>query len=238
MKQLTAIILAGITVTGLFSCRKTLVGIGPSISQERTVAYFNAIDLRMYGDVYYTNDTVRKVEIVAPRNILAMLETTVIDSRLVIRFAGESDQYTGDQVRINVSAPGVTGLGLNASGSIYCMNTMAPENLYLRINGSGNISMRNVIAKRVDVINSGSGSITALYGSVNDAEIKVTGSGQVNLSGLLINGCDAHLSGSARIHVKVANRLDVNIPGSGTVYFSGYPYVTSHISGTGHLVHL
>jgi hypothetical protein len=238
MKPLTAIILAGITVTGMFSCRKTLVGDGPAITQQRTIAYFNAIDLRMYGNVYYTNDTTRKVEIVAPQNILAMLETTVIDSRLVIRFNGGSDWYAGDNVRINVSAPGITGFGLNASGSIYFMKDITPEYLYLRNNGSGNISMRNVITNRIDAISTGSGNITALNGSVNDADINVSGSGQVNLPGLLINSCNAHLSSSGRIHVKVADHFDVSISGSGTVYFSGYPYVSSHISGAGHLVHL
>jgi hypothetical protein len=47
----------------------------------------------------------------------------------------------------------------------------------------------------------------------------------------------AKTSGSGNIKVKAINQLNATVAGSGSIYFTGYPNVTSHIQGTGHLVH-
>lgn len=238
MKQLIIIPALVIIAVGVLSCRKALVGVGPAVKENRTVPNFNAIDLRIYGDVYYKNDTASKIEIIAPKNIIDMLKTTVIDHKLIIQFDGTSDRYDGDRIRINISAPYVNSLALTSSGSIYCMSDLHQENLSLRINGSGDIALENLLADDLEVINTGSGSVTALYGGVMDAGIKITGSGQVNLPGILLNQASVQNTGSGSALVKVAEYLEARISGSGSIYFRGYPYVSSHISGTGHLIHL
>ena len=65
MKKLTTMILMGAVITAAVSCKKGVVGEGPAITQVRAITGFTAIDLRMAGDVYYTNAPVPKLEIIA-----------------------------------------------------------------------------------------------------------------------------------------------------------------------------
>jgi len=56
----------------------------------------------------------------------------------------------------------------------------------------------------------------------------------INVSAMAVS---AKTSGSGNIKVKAISQLHATVAGSGSIYFTGYPNVTSHILGTGHLVH-
>jgi hypothetical protein len=238
MKKLTTAILATTLVLGSVSCKKDLVGEGPVTSQTRNIGQFTGIDLRMNGNVYYTKDASVKLEIIAPQSIHSMLETSIIDNRLVIRYSNGKTYDADESIRINVSAPDVNSFLLNTSGSIFCMNEIQPANLYLRTSGSGNISLQKVITNAIDASSTMSGRITAGAGTAVSEKLKTDGSGKIDLSAIAAANASTHIAGSGDIKVKVSDNLDVTINGSGSVYFSGNPFISTHISGSGHLVRL
>ena len=238
MKNLTTAILVTATALGSVSCKKDTVGEGPLSTQTRTVQHFTGIDLRMNGNVYYTAGMERKLEITAKQSIHGMLETTVIDNKLVIRYRNGKTYDADESIRINITAPALNSLFLNTSGSIYVMNELQTPDLMLRSWGSGNIYLQNVAANNIDAETTVSGSITASGGTTIGAKFKTKGSGQINLFAVAARTASAHTIGSGDIKLKVSDNLDVTINGSGSVYFHGYPYISTHISGTGRLVRL
>src|SRR5436190_24278500 len=112
MKKFTTAILVTAAALGGVSCKKDLVGNGPVITETRAVQNFTGIDLRMNGYVYYTRDSISKLEITAKESIHSMLETSVINNTLVIRYTNGKTYDADGSIRINVSGPNVNGFVL------------------------------------------------------------------------------------------------------------------------------
>ena len=80
------------------------------------------------------------------------------------------------------------------------------------------------------------------YVSDNKLVIKFNGASDYQYSeqiriNISAKSVTAKTSGSGSIKVKAADHLDATVEGSGSIYFTGYPSVSSHIYGTGHLIH-
>ena len=238
MNKLTTAILVTATALGSVSCKKDTVGDGPVSTQVRNIPAFSGIDLRMNGNVYYTVGAERKLEVTARQSIHGMLETSVIDNKLVIRYRDGKTYDADESIRINITAPALENLWLNTSGSIYVMNDLHTTNLMLRSWGSGSIFLQKVFAGTIDAEATVSGRITTAGGNTNDEKIKTKGSAKIDLAAVDARTVNVHTWGSGNVKVKASERLDVTIEGSGCVYFSGYPYVFTHISGTGRLIRL
>jgi hypothetical protein len=236
MKKTTTAVLFIAMIAASVSCKKDVIGHGPATTETRTVTNFTGIDLQMNGNVFYTNDATWKVEVTAKESILPVLETKVVDNRLVIRYTNGRTYDADESIRINVSGPGVSSFQLNTSGSIYCVNAIQPATLFLRSGGSGNISLQNVVTNTIVAESTVSGRITAAGGSAISGQLKTDGSGKVDLSGVDAKNVIAHIIGSGDIKVRVADKLDATIDGSGSVYFSGSPLITTHINGSGRLI--
>jgi hypothetical protein len=238
MKKLTTSILVAATAIGSVSCKKDTISHGPVSTQARNVQSFEGIDLRMNGTVYYTNSSVTKVEVTAPENIHSILETNVVGNHLVIRYNNGKTFDADENIRINVSAPNVGSFQLNTSGSIYAMNDIHPDNLYLLSSGSGNLSFQKIETNTIEASSTRSGHITAGGGSAITEKLKTDGSGKIDLSALSAKNVTARTISSGDIRVKVTDHLDATIDGSGSIYFSGYPDLSSHVSGSGHIIRL
>jgi hypothetical protein len=238
MKKLTTAILITAATLGSVSCKKEVIGDGPITTETRTVQSFTGIDLRMNGNVYYTSSSERRVEISARQSIHGMLETSVVDNRLVIKYRNGKTYDADESIRIHVFAPDMNTLMLNSSGSIFGMNDIQTTSLMLRSYGSGIISLQKIVANNIDAESTVSGRITASGGTTQFEKLKTNGSGKIDLSAVSAKSATVRTIGSGDIKVKVSDDLDVTIEGSGSVYFSGYPYITTHISGTGRLVRL
>jgi hypothetical protein len=236
MKKLTtAALLIGMIATTV-SCKKEVIGNGPVTTQPRTVNSFSGIILEMNGNVYYKNDTEWSVEVSAKESIHPILETKVVNDRLVIRYSNGKTYDEDESIRITVSGPDVSSFELNTSGSIYVMNDIQAPNVYLSTKGSGSISMQRIDAANLTAQSLQSGTITAASGSAINSNLKSDASGKVDLSGITTKYVTAHTIGSGDITVKATDKLDATIKGSGSIYFSGSPLITSHVSGTGRLV--
>lgn len=237
MKKIVTMALISVMAVSLVGCKKDIIGTGPYRTENRTVAGFTAIDLRMNGNVYYKKGNVPALEIVAQQNVLDQLETSVINNSLVIQYR-DGKTYDADHgIRINVTAPQVNSFTLNTSGSIFCLDDMETTSLFLHSNGSGNISLKNIRAGSIEAISRVSGSIIAMDGHALNENLKTSGSGQINLSGISAKTATVRTSGSGKIQLRVTNYLHATIEGSGSIYYGGYPDVSSHISGSGHLIH-
>jgi Putative auto-transporter adhesin, head GIN domain len=238
MKKLTTAILGTVIAIGSVSCKKDVIGDGPIITKSRTVQPFTGIDLRMNGTVNYRKAAEYSLEVTAKESIHPILETLVIDNKLVIRYKNGKTYDADESIRINVSGPTVNALLTNTSGSINVASDLEPGSLLLRSSGSGNIYLQKVITGSIDAESTQSGHIYASGGSTATAKLKTDGSGKIDLSAIAAKSVTTRIIGSGDIKVRASENLDVTIIGSGSVYFTGYPFITTHISGSGRLVRL
>jgi len=238
MKKLTPAIFFIATMAGTASCKKEVIGDGPVISETRYVTEFNAIDLQMNGNVFYTNDPGSKIEITAKESIHPILETTVVGNRLIIRYKNGKTYDADESIHITVSGHAVNRFELNSSGSIYSMDAIHQPSIAIRSNGSGNIQLLYVATDNIDAESNVSGRIVVSGGETIQGKLKTDASGKIDISAVAARRINARVIGSGDIKVKVSDQLDARIDGSGSIYFAGFPFVISDISGSGKLIHL
>jgi len=218
------------------SCEK-VTGDGPVVTETRNISGFSGIDLRVAGDVYFTQDPNFKVEVRAQQNILEVTETYVSDNRLVIRFKNNVRVRSHEPLAIFVSAPTANHFRISGSGKIVSTGALNPSNMELDISGSGNIEISELQTGVIDATISGSGDIKINSGSATEEKLRISGSGDIDLANVLAGSANTTTSGSGDIRLHAANQLTVKISGSGSVYYKGTPVINTNISGSGKLVH-
>lgn len=160
---------------------------------------------------------------------------------IVTQGAGESLTIeTDDNVMEHVKAEvrgGTLELGFKErTGSISptrLIFTVGVDDLKgLRISGSGDIESSTVDTDRLDVKIDGSGDIN-LSGEATAQEVTINGSGKHDAADLRSESVEVNISGSGEATVWATQALDTNISGSGTVNYYGTPSVNSSGSGSG-----
>ena len=236
MKNLITAILLVAIAAGSSSCKKDLIGNGPVTTETRAVTGFSGINLQMNGNVFYKQDVNWKVEVTAKQSIHQLLETYVLNNTLLIKYRNGNTYDADESIRINVSGPGVDKFMLNTSGSIYSNSDINVTNLFVRSTGSGDIRLQKVTANNIDAESSQSGTVSATSGNTINESLKTDGSGKIHMAGVSARDVTALILGSGNIKAAASNHLYATIKGSGSVYFSGYPVITSHVYGSGRII--
>lgn len=216
------------------SCRK-INGVGPVVQEERALSGFNRVSVATGATVHITQGAAFEVVLEAQQNILDVIKTEVNGGELVIDNKQHTHITSWKDVHVYITIPEVEGLTLTGSGDIQVQNEINTQDLELRISGSGNIYLPQLLAGSLQTTISGSGYVQIDDGKVQQEILNITGSGSMKLSGLESKEADVTISGSGDARIFVTDRLNVRISGSGNVYYKGSPTVDVHITGSGRL---
>ena len=219
------------------SCEK-IIGEGDLRTETRTTGNFTGIEAQVSGNLYYAQGNEHKIELTAQQNILNVIETPIINNKVVIRFKNNARVRDHEQITIRVTAPSVTSIGSSGSGNVTVSGPLAGNNLYFSLSGSGDMTLPMVTANYLETTTSGSGNITIAGGTTVTEKLKISGSGNIDAQHVLSKTATTNTSGSGNIKLNAAENLNVTISGSGSVYYSGSPLINVNISGSGQVVHL
>lgn len=113
------------------------------------------------------------------------------------------------------------------------ITVVAPAVTRFVLNGSQQLEIRDYDQPVLDIALSGSGDVEG-YGRADRLNVRVDGSGDVDLAGLRVSEAAIEINGSGDVEAAPAQAADVVIRGSGDVSFATRPVrVTSEISGSG-----
>jgi hypothetical protein len=238
MKQITLIVLAAFMSLSMVSCNK-IVGEGPVVSETRNETGYNGVSISVPADVVYMQSPTYKVELRAQRNILELIESPVVNGELRLRFKRNLNLRSFDKVIIQISSPDMNSFSLSGSGRIEVPATVVTPRMRLAVSGSGNINIDSLKSSdNIESVISGSGNITVARGSSVRQNILVSGSGKVNMEGVVTNDVEANISGSGNVRVNALQNINARISGSGNLYYRGNPVINSNVSGSGKLIRL
>jgi Putative auto-transporter adhesin, head GIN domain len=238
MKNLVMLLLAAATMYSFSSCKK-VAGEGPVETENRRLNNFSGISVNIGGTIYFSQAPDYKVEIIAQRNILNLIETYKSGNDLILKFKNNVNISNHTEMRINISAPSLERVHLSGSGNINITGNFAAPQLNATISGSGNLTIDQVqLADALTVGLSGSGNIRVLNGMAAAEKVTVSGSGFIDLSGVKAFSANVTISGSGTAKVNVTHTLDATIAGSGNVFYFNNPVINAHISGSGKVVRL
>ncbi|MEL7120257.1 MAG: head GIN domain-containing protein [Bacteroidota bacterium] len=205
---------------------------GPIRTAEFNLNDFDGIDLAIDAEVYIRQGEFQTVEVQAQDEALDQLETRVRSG--IWRIEYDRCIRREDRVRIFITVPEITYLKISGSGKIVSENVLVTDDLVISIEGSGDIDLA-LDSDDIEANISGSGAI-ALEGIADVMDCNVSGSGDFRCFPLEVRRANVRISGSGDIEVYVLDQLDVRITGSGDVFYRGIPNLNISVSGSGDVV--
>ena len=236
MKNLS--ILFSTSLLLFFSSCERVTGEGDLRTETRTTASFSGIEGEVSGNVFYIEGPENKVELTAQQNILNVIETPIINNKLVIRFKNNVRVREHELITIRVTAPSISSINSSGSGNVTVGSPLSGNVLSFNLSGSGNMSLPNVTTGHLEASISGSGNISIAGGTTNSEKIKISGSGTIDAQQVLAKAAITTTSGSGNIRVHATETLDVTVSGSGSVFYLGNPLINTDISGSGKVMPL
>jgi len=210
-----------------------ITGQGPMIEEIHHLDEFQNIEVDVNARVYLTQDQARPILIRGQANILNNLTVNAAHGTLRINYLEKV--HTHDMLEIHISLPTLVNLSTTRSACIQSMNAFGSERFVFQVYGSGKINMEIEHAQNISTRINGSGEIS-LKGNTETLDVVINGSGSVLAPELKSQESTIQLTGSGFCKVYGNNSLDVNINGSGKVFYAGTPVsLQTRVSGNGEL---
>ena len=233
------IMLAAAASLFMFSACRKITGEGPVVSEIRGITGFSGVSTGIAGRVNYTIAPEYKVELIAQRNILDVLETSVIGGHLLIKVKNGINIRNDEDIVANISAPAAGYLHVSGPGTLKVNGAIVSNSLDLGISGSGDIFTGNInITGKIDANISGSGNIYVKNGIAGEETLRISGSGKIKMDSVDAKKASITISGSGSMYLNISQILEATISGSGSVFYQGNAQVNTHISGSGKVIRL
>ncbi len=184
-------------------------GSGNMITETRDVSGFDSIQLQASGDVNVSVTGTESLVIEAEDNIMPLLTNDVRGGTLVL---GSNGSFTTNRgITYTITVADLTGI---------------------EINGSADVTATGIDTGRFEAEITGSGDID-VTGTVDDLDVRISGSGNYDGFDLVALRADVGISGSGNADVNATDTLDASISGSGNIEYTGDPQVSESVSGSG-----
>ncbi|MBV9986578.1 MAG: DUF2807 domain-containing protein [Chitinophagaceae bacterium] len=212
-------------------------GNGKMTKETRPVSGYSAVSSSGAWDVMIAYGESNSIQVEGDENLLPYIETKVEGDKLVIRTTKRVNLRSRNRITVYVSMTRLAGVAVSGSGDIIGQGKFRFDgDSYFHVSGSGNIKMNFDRVGSADVSISGSGGIR-LSGATQSVKARISGSGNADCSELVADDASAHISGSGDVKLNVNRSIDASISGSGNVSYRGAASdIKKHISGSGRLV--
>lgn len=234
---LLVILPAVIVILSTGSCKKKTTcvdGNGEFQMETRQPGDFNRMVSSGAFNINYSQAGSPRVDVFAESNILPLILTTVTDQTLFINVKDDGCYSASQPVEVTLTSGDLKAVTLTGSET-FTANNLKLGSLDMETDGSATVT-GSLDLNELTVSLNGSGDYN-LVGSANYGKYSVPGSGNIYASAFLQDSCEVILSGSGDVHVYVTKYLNVNISGSGSVYYKGNPgEIISNITGSGELI--
>lgn len=238
-----SVVLRVALLTGLLALPTHLVPAQDRVRETRSVASFTGVEYAIPGTLHLRQGETPSVEIEAPQKVLDKLETTVNGTILELSDGNESDLFDllfggdgldADQIDVYVTTPAVNNLTLAGSGRMVGETQIESESLSLTVAGSGSMDL-DLNTEEISVRLAGSGTCT-LRGQANTLDANIAGSGDLRARDLEIQRAEVRIAGSGDVEINAIDHLSAQIFGSGDVQYRGQPTIETNAFGSGEVL--
>lgn len=191
--------------------RGVVIGSGKVISETRSVHDFDSVRMSGSGTLILQQTGSESLVIEAEDNILPLLTSDVKDRRLVLGVRPGSSYRASRKVVYHLSMKELNGIEVSGSGDVQATGVMTE---LLTLQGSGSFDM-------------------TLAGRADRLQVDISGSGEYQGEALESREATVRITGSGDATVRVTERLDASVSGSGNVLYIGSPSLTQRVSGSG-----
>lgn len=221
MRRIVSLAVIGVIVAGSWSVALAenrgwfgkgdrVKGSGTLVTQTRDLETFSSIEASGAFDIEITVGEPQSVTITFDDNLIDRVTADV--RRGTLRLGSEGSYLSKHACVVVITVPALDGF---------------------ESTGSGDVRIENLIADTFECRLTGSGSIYAL-GSVDELDLEISGSGDIDARDLKARDVYARVSGSGNIDVHALESISGRVSGSGDIYYYGDPKHTNvRVSGSG-----
>lgn len=200
-------------------------------SRDFPVSDFNAVRLAAHYDVVVNIGSPTSVRAEGDSAALDLLDIHTEGPTLVAGVKPNSQWPQNARVTVTVTTPTLSAANINGSGDLR-IGPLHSDSLSLGQDGSGDIDASQVTLSRISVSSGGSGKIH-LGGTAEDATMRLSGSGEADLTTLTVKRADISVSGSGSLMMVALEKVSGSISGSGDVRVTGGATCSVTSSGSG-----
>ena len=195
--------------------------------ETRSVSGFNGIASSGSFTIHVKIDGTESLKMRGNAEDLRDIETVVENGVLQVRFPKHYDwgKHHVGHIDVLITAKALSSVSLGGSGSIDVEGVVKGNKVAVSVGGSGDITTA-VESDRLDISIAGSGNIR-LTGKANASKISIAGSGNLKAPDIRVNDADIEIAGSGDVQMGIEKTISAHIAGSGSVRFSGNASVTN-----------
>ena len=221
----------GISVSCVSCVFNAIKGNGNLVTTEKSFSAFEKINISNSANVRYYSSPEYRAVVTIDENLDEYVEIATKNN--VLNIGTKSGSYSFTKFLVEIYCPTLTGVSLSGSGSFENVDKITTSTFETSVSGSGKIE-GNIECENISARISGSGRIIVI-GSSKDADIGISGSGKFNGSEFIVNNATIRISGSGDVDAHVTDNLKVNVSGSGNVTYRGEPKTDTNVSGSGRI---
>ena len=212
---------------------KKVTGNNQVIEETRTLSPYIVLDISGSFQVELVKGTPGEITIIAESNLIQHIVTEVDKDMLTIEVAKKINLDANKRIKIIIPFSELEEINLSGSGSIVSNNTNEADELEIEFSGSGSLNLPVNISDSIKITKSGSGSIQ-LEGSAQSLDLKSTGSGKFMGENLVVEDAEIKITGSGIVSITCKDKIVAKVTGSGNIMYKGDPSrIDTSITGSG-----
>jgi hypothetical protein len=217
-------------------------------TETRQVKDFNQVSIRGNAcstQLFINQGEQENLTIEAPPEYLPRFRSEIRGKKLTIRLTGSWLQELEDAISTCFRKPHIiyrltvrelTYLNVQCAESVQ-LSQIETSHLRIRLNGTGDFCLDQLLSETLDVSHFGSGVIR-ISGQVEQQAVVLNGLGSYIAPGLDSQSAQIRMSGTGAARVHVEQELDVTLRGVSLLEYSGEPTVNKRISGPGQVLQI
>ncbi|MCL1990942.1 MAG: DUF2807 domain-containing protein [Defluviitaleaceae bacterium] len=208
-------------------------GSGAVVSHDFDVENFNALDISGNYLITWRQSDEVSVTVSMQENLFEFLEVSVQSETLVIDAMRTFNIGHANRPRIDITSPYLEMI--RTSGAVYISDwdSINAQHFSIHAAGAANITL-SLAVDSFEAHLAGAGDLT-LSGNATEVNMTLAGAGNIEATHLQTNQADIVLTGAGNIDVAVSDYLTVNLTGAGRVRYTGNPTIERNILGAGRL---
>lgn len=229
MRKLNLILV--LIIVSLLLLSAASIAFAQPVKKTFEVPDFKSVYVNSNYTVYLKQTNKNEVNVEADPDIMALTKIFVEDGILMINVERKPDNPNKSlwskiddiklrpAMKVMVSMKNINDLEVNGGGKIISENSLASDLLNLSVSGSGSIDL-DIKGNMVKTNVSGSGNV-ALKGYATRNEINMSGSGNMNAFTCELETAKVKVSGSGNCELSATNNLEAMVLGNGSVKHKG-----------------
>jgi hypothetical protein len=233
-KSIQLMALSALFFTTIVNAQTRVKGNGKVITENRTTAGYDEIHVSGFFDVVLVSGKEGAITIQGEENLLSYVKVDVEGNVLKIHAENNVNISTNKNIVLTVPFEQISYVSLSGSGDVKTKNTIVSSVFKAKLSGSGDLTL-DVKATDFEANLAGSGDVV-LTGTSDNFVSKTSGSGDVDAVNLTVKNANLTISGSGDMKVSCSQSLYARVSGSGDIAYKGDPKTKdTKVSGSGEI---